>query len=48
MPPMTPKPKPLKSFSMHSQLSTYTLPEWAAVVGLVIVVIGLVASTYFA
>jgi hypothetical protein len=45
---MTPKPKPLKFLSMHSQLSTYTFPEWAAVVGLVLVVIGLVVGTYFA
>ncbi len=43
---MNPKPKQPESPSMHSQLSTYTLPEWAAVVGLALVIVGLVVGTY--
>lgn len=42
---MKPKTKQPESPAMHSQLSTYTLPEWAAVVGLVLVIIGLVVGS---
>lgn len=43
---MPPKPKQPES-AMHSQLSTYTLPEWAAVVGLALIIVGLVIGTCF-
>ena len=39
---MPPKTTPLNPPAMHSQLSNYTLPEWAAIVGLVLVTAGLI------
>jgi len=44
---MPTKPKPLNAPAMHSQLSDYTVPEWAAIAGLALVTLGLVLSTLF-
>ncbi len=41
---MHPKPKQPEA-TLHSQLSTYTLPEWAAVIGLALVIVGLVVGS---